>query len=217
MIIFRIKWNFEEGQEILNNKENYKIQVAVVEGSSSSLLKSERIALNLLARSTSITTNARNLAALTPAKLAGTRKTTPGFRLIEKYALTVAGIDTHRMSCTDCIMIKDNHIDLLDIETAIHKTKSFASFTTKIEVECRSIADAEIAIKSGADIVMLDNFIPSELEIQKLKSIKPGIIIELSGGINANNLHLCPAGTILSLGSLTHSLPPLLDFSFKIM
>ena len=123
------------------------------------------------------------------------------------------------MSCTDCIMLKDNHIDLLggNIQTALTKAKSLASFTTKIEVECRSIADAKVAIVSGADIVMLDNFIPTQTEIQNLKAMKSGIIIELSGGITANNLHLYPTGTTLSLGSLTHSLPPLLDFSFKIL
>ena len=185
------------------------------------MLKSERIALNLLARCSSIATHARDLASLTKARLAGTRKTTPGFRLMEKYALAVAGIDTHRMSCTDCIMIKDNHIDLHngDVKSAVLATKSLASFTTKIEVECRSIADAEMAIESGADIVMLDNFIPNDTEIENLSSLNPGILIELSGGINAKNLHLYPDNPriTLSLGSLTHSLPPLLDFSFKII
>ena len=116
-------------------------------------------------------------------------------------------------------MLKDNHIDLLggNIQTALTKAKSLASFATKIEVECRSIAEAKVAIESGADIVMLDNFIPSQTEIQYLKAMKSGILIELSGGITANNLHLYPTGTTLSLGSLTHSLPPLLDFSFKIL
>ena len=192
--------------------------MAVVEGPGSSLLKSERIALNLLARCSSIATNARNLAALTTSKLAGTRKTTPGFRLIEKYALSIAGIDTHRMSCSDCIMLKDNHIDMLGgIEIALKKAKSIASFTTKTEVECRSFEDAKMAIVSGADIVMLDNFIPREDEIEILKALKPEILIEISGGITANNLHSYPQnGVILSLGALTLSLPSLLDFSFKV-
>lgn len=115
-------------------------------------------------------------------------------------------------------MLKDNHIDLLggNIRDAVTKAKSLASFTTKIEVECRSIPEAKVAVESGADIVMLDNFIPSEAEIESLQAMKPEIRIEISGGITANNLHLYPTGTTLSLGSLTHSLPPLLDFSFKI-
>lgn len=124
------------------------------------------------------------------------------------------------MSCTDCIMIKDNHVDLLggNIREAVKRAKALASFTTKIEVECRSVADAKTAIESGADIVMLDNFIPSSADLEGLFALKSGIMIELSGGITPENLHLYPVNPqiILSLGSLTHSLPPLLDFSFKV-
>ena len=199
--------------------------MAIVTGPASNLIKAERLALNLLARSSTIATNARIMAAGKPSvKLAGTRKTTPGFRLVEKYALIVGGIDPHRFSCTDCIMLKDNHIDLLngqgiDLESAIKLTKSLASFTSKLEVECRSIVDAEISIRAGADIVMLDNFVPSEVEISRLKGINPHVGIELSGGITKHNIHLYPddGSIVLSLGALTHSPGELLDFSFKII
>ena len=102
-------------------------------------------------------------------------------------------------------MLKDNHIDLLkeqgiDLKDAISSVKQAASFTAKVEVECRSIADAQISIQSGADIVMLDNFIPSADEISGLKD-STRVIIELSGGINKQNIHLYPndPSIILSL------------------
>ena len=190
-------------------------------GPACSLLRAERIALNLLARCSSISTNAHQIAESTSAHLAGTRKTTPGFRLFEKYALAVAGVDTHRLSCTDCIMIKDNHVDLLggDISNAIDQVKAIAPFTAKIEVECRTINQAETAIKSGADIVMLDNIFPSINDLQSLARINPKVVIELSGGITDQNVSLYQFRDpiVISLGALTHSIPPLLDFSFKII
>ncbi len=118
-------------------------------------------------------------------------------------------------------MIKDNHIDLLggDIAVALARAKSFASFTSKIEVECRSLDQAETAIRSGADIVMLDNFLPSEQDIARLKSLNSRVIIELSGGITTQTISSYPneSSIVLSLGALTHSLPPLLDFSLKVV
>lgn len=210
---------FREGEWICDSQE-----VAIVTGSASGILKAERLALNLLAHSSTIATNARETLKNYPnTKLAGTRKTTPGFRLVEKYALMVGGIDPHRFSCTDCVMLKDNHIDLLkqqgfSLQDAIKLVKSRTSFTLKLEVECRSIYDAEVAIKSGADIVMLDNFIPSDSEILALKYLNSNVIIELSGGITTQNIGLYPENEsiIMSLGALTHSPGKLLDFSFKI-
>lgn len=211
------EWMVEEGQVISSNGP---VRVAVITGPAASLLKAERLALNVLARCTSIATYAHHLSELTSSRLAGTRKTTPGFRLVEKYALAIAGVDPHRQSCTDCIMIKDNHIDLFDgdISDIVKAVKSLASFTTKIEVECRSLVDAENAVESGADIVMFDNFIPSLTDLASLRSFNPRVLIELSGGITPLNIHNYPSdpAIVLSLGSLTHSLPPLLDFSFKI-
>lgn len=215
-----VQWMFEEGEWI-----NRPQAVAIITGPASNLLKAERIALNLLARASTLATNARIISdSKSSAKLAGTRKTTPGFRLVEKYALVVGGIDPHRFSCTDCIMLKDNHIDLLQqqgigLETAIKRLKSITSFTSKIEVECRTTQDAEIAIKSGANVVMLDNFIPSEAEMAALKALNTSVVIELSGGITLQNIHMYPSddSIILSMGSLTHSPGPSLDFSFKIV
>lgn len=208
-------WHVEEGQAI-----NFAQPIALITGPACNILRAERIALNLLARCSSIATNAHNLASQTTSRLAGTRKTTPGFRLFEKYSLAVGGVDTHRISCTDCIMIKDNHVDLLggDISTVLTRAKSLASFTAKIEVECRSLDQAETAIRSGADIVMLDNFLPSQQDIAHLKSLNSNVVIELSGGISAQTISSYPnKSVVLSLGALTHSLPPLLDFSLKIV
>lgn len=211
---------FHEGDWINDAQE-----IAIVTGPASNILKAERIALNLLAHSSTIATNTRIIRQNYPkARLAGTRKTIPGFRLVEKYSLLVGGIDPHRFSCTDCVMLKDNHIDLfkqqgIGLQDAIKLVKSRISFTSKLEVECRSIRDAEISIESGADIVMLDNFIPSDAEISNLKGLNRNVIIELSGGITAKNIGFYPEdeSVILSLGSLTHSPGNFLDFSFKII
>lgn len=183
-------------------------------------MKAERLALNLVARASTVATNAFNLSQMTSSRLAGTRKTTPGFRIVEKYALCVAGIDTHRLSQTGCVMLKDNHIDAFDgdISELVRQTKTMSSFTTKIEVECRSLEDAKAAVLSGADIVMLDNLIPSKDDLLALRGLNPNILIEISGGIRAENIYNYPSdpSVILSLGSLTHSPPNLLDFSLKI-
>lgn len=217
----RAQWMVEEGEWIQCPQA-----IATVTGPAANLLKAERLALNLLARAATLATRARitSDSKSSAAKLAGTRKTTPGFRLVEKYALVVGGVDPHRFSCTDCIMLKDNHIDFLrqhhgiDLETAIKQLKAIASFTSKVEVECRTIKDVEIAIASGANVVMLDNFIPSGAEMAALKALNTSVTIELSGGITRQNIHLYPddESIVLSLGSLTHSPGELLDFSFKL-
>ena len=220
LLFIRVEWIYGEGEMIKVQVHDF-VPVAVVKGSADNLLKGERIALNVLARCSSLATQARTLSSLTKSRLAGTRKTTPGFRLVEKYALQVGGVQTHRMSCTDCVMLKDNHVDLFggsgNLAVAVSQARSISSFTTKIEVECRTVSEAKIAIESGANIVMLDNFIPTDAEIKNLKALNSQIIIELSGGIDGDNLHRYPSdeNLVLSLGCLTHSVP-LLDFSFKV-
>ena len=170
-------------------------------------------------------TKARRLAELKQlvswhGELAGTRKTTPGFRLVEKYALLVGGVSTHRFDLSSMIMLKDNHIwSIGSISHAVQAARKTGGFSTKIEVECRSIAEAREAAKSGADIVMLDNFSPGSLHSSAmiLKQEFPYLIIEASGGINEENItkYFGSDIDVISLGSLTQGYS-CVDFSLKI-
>lgn len=172
--------------------------------------------------------------------VAGTRKTTPGFRLVEKYALIVGGCDQHRYDLSrfvpvhllpwlnfitqfsiSMIMLKDNHIwSSGSITEAVRRAKSVGGFALKVEVECQSQAEAEEAINAGADIVMLDNFNPIILKqtAQALKSKHAHVIVEASGGITAETVaeYCCPHVDVISMGSLTQGVPHI-DFSLKIV
>lgn len=218
----RVEWLAKEGDFISGKR----VEVAKVYGSARNLLLGERTALNMLARASGIATRARELADLKKAHsfkgvVAGTRKTTPGFRLVEKYAMLVGGVDTHRMDLSSMIMLKDNHVwSQGSITKAVQKAKAVAGFSLKIEVECRSISEAEEAIAAGADIVMLDNFEPESLKAaaRQLKAAHPNILIEGSGGITTETItgYFDDAIDVLSLGSLTQGVPHV-DFSLKIV
>jgi len=186
------------------------------------------VALNVLARASGIATKARALKKLAEeanfkGRIAGTRKTTPGFRLAEKYAMIVGGCDTHRMDLSSMIMLKDNHIwSTGSITNAVKKAREVGGFSLKIEVECQSKKEAEEAISAGADIVMLDNFEPPQLH-QVAKELKEefkgrfSFLIEGSGGISQETIssYFGPHVDILSLGTLTQGVAHV-DFSLKI-
>ena len=201
--------------------------IARVQGPVYRLLQGERVSLNILSRLSGIATDSRRYStALSAAgqhtKVAGTRKTTPGLRMFEKYALIVGGADPHRYDLSSCVMLKDNHIDAMggDIAEAVRRAKQIAGFTVKVEVECRSLSDARVAAYSGADIVMLDNFKADSAHetAQIIKTEFPSVIVEVSGGIGSLEHLLAYAGPhidIVSMGSLTHS-HSTVDFSLKI-
>ncbi|KAJ1973729.1 nicotinate-nucleotide diphosphorylase (carboxylating) [Dimargaris xerosporica] len=221
----KVEWLVDEGAEFEPIKE-----IAYVYGSARHLLMAERVGLNMLARCSGIATRARKLKALKSQHgyqgiVAGTRKTTPGFRIVEKYAMLVGGVDTHRMDLSSCIMLKDNHIwSQGSITAAVTKARSVGGFSIKIEVECQSEAEADEAIEAGADIVMLDNFTPEGIKVAaaSLKDRwaqrgRPTIQIEASGGITENTIaqYFSPAIDIISLGSVTQGVPHV-DFSLKV-
>ncbi|KAJ1978616.1 nicotinate-nucleotide diphosphorylase (carboxylating) [Dimargaris verticillata] len=221
----RVEWLVDEGAEFEPIKE-----IAYVYGSARHLLMAERVGLNMLARCSGIATRARKLSALKAQHgykgiVAGTRKTTPGFRIVEKYAMVVGGIDTHRMDLSSCIMLKDNHIwSQGSITAAVKKARAVGGFSIKIEVECQSEAEADEAIQAGADIVMLDNFTSEGIKVAaaSLKDRwaqqgRPDIQIEASGGITEDTVaqYFSPAIDIISLGSVTQGVPHV-DFSLKI-
>ncbi|WMW21340.1 carboxylating nicotinate-nucleotide diphosphorylase [Methanolobus mangrovi] len=183
-------------------------------GSSLSILRTERLVLNFLGHLCGVATNTRNCVDIarrySDVRIACTRKTTPGLRKYEKMAVIAGGGDPHRFNLSDTIMIKDNHVKLMGVEGALLSAKAKAGFTQKIEVEVESAADALTAATSGADIIMLDNMGPGEVinTVQMLKrsSIPGHIIIEVSGGINMDNLEdYAKTGVdIISMGSLIH-------------
>ncbi|KAJ1749337.1 nicotinate-nucleotide diphosphorylase (carboxylating) [Coemansia sp. RSA 1821] len=226
MVAMWVTWNFEEGAEIIPNDR--KVEVAVVQGPARLILMGERLALNILARCSGVASRARRLRSIADSCgfqgiVAGTRKTTPGFRLVEKYGMQVGGADTHRMDLSSMVILKDNHIWATgSITNAVKQARTVAGFSIKIEVECQSEAEAMEAIDAGADIVMLDNFNPSELElaaasIKASLGAKKQVLIEASGGITEANAaeYMVPGIDIISFGSMTQSVPHV-DFSLKI-
>ncbi len=197
-------------------------------GNARKILMTERVILNLLSHMSGIATVTRDIVEKAKKVnpkiiIAATRKTLPGLRLLEKYAVKIGGGDTHRMSLTDMILIKDNHLKIIgDVEKAIRMAKKLASFTKKIEIEVSSLEDAIKAAKSGADIIMLDNMTPNEVKevIETLKKLglRKRVLIEASGGITPENIEeYAKTGVdIISLGYLTHSAPAL-DISLEVI
>ena len=183
--------------------------------------------LNVLSRCSAIATaarhamlQAREAGASFQGVVAGTRKTTPGFRLVEKYGLLVGGVDMHRFDLSQAVMIKDNHIDSCgSIERAIGRARQVTPHTMKIEVEVRSLEEAEEACVHGADIIMLDNFSPEQARetAVQIKGRFPHICIEVSGGISEANLseYLGEGIDVISMGCLIQQ-AGVLDFSLKI-
>ncbi|GMH83962.1 hypothetical protein TL16_g09771, partial [Triparma laevis f. inornata] len=199
------------------------ILLATITGPANSLLFGERTALNILSRCSGVSTVSNRYAELAKdwsGTIAGTRKTTPGFRLIEKYGLLVSNVDTHRLDLSHMVMLKDNHIwSHGSITLAIKKARSGCGFTSKIEVECRNLEEGLEAGEAGADVIMLDNYIGCEVEndAREIKEMYPGVIIEVSGGITEESLeeYLQPSVDVISVGKLTQGYE-CLDFSLKI-
>jgi nicotinate-nucleotide pyrophosphorylase len=172
--------------------------LATVTGPARGLLLGERVALNILARCSGVASVSRGLlvnlrSAGYRGVLAGTRKTTPGFRLVEKYGMLVGGADTHRMDLSSMIMLKDNHIwSRGSITDAVLAAKAAGGFSLKVEVEVQSEEEADEAIAAGADVVMLDNFTGPGVKVAA-KSLKEKwrgkreFLLEVSGGLRVDN------------------------------
>lgn len=196
--------------------------VARLTGPARSILTGERVCLNFMQRTSGIATTTRRLAERLKyykAKLVETRKTVPGLRLLDKYAVRVGGAANHRFGLYDAVLIKDNHIAIAGgIRPAILAArKSLGSFTTKIEVEVEDLAGLEEALGAGADIIMLDNMDPETMR-QAVERVAGRAVLEASGGINADNLEeVAKTGVdYISMGALTHSVKAL-DLSLDIV
>lgn len=190
----------------------------VVSGEMKDILTGERVALNFLQRLSGIATATNKYVKKingTNIKLLDTRKTTPGHRVLEKYAVKVGGGYNHRFGLFDGVMLKDNHIDAAGgIKKAVAAVKERIPATVKIEVECRTLLDVKDAVEAGADIVMLDNFRVDE--ISKAKELAKDIKVEISGGITLENIDNYVKYNVdyISVGSLTHNIRSV-DISLK--
>lgn len=199
-----------------------------IKGKASSILKGERTALNILGRMSGIASHTRRLKEVInkvnpEIRLAATRKTIPGFRFFDKKAVILGGGDSHRFGLDDAILIKDNHLKIFgSIEMAVKSAISLTSFTKKIEIETSSLEDVLIAIKAGADIIMLDNLDPKTVSIivNKLKEmgLRKKVILEASGNIDIENIrdYAMTNVDVISSGSITHSIKNI-DFSLEVI
>ena len=195
----------------------------VLKGFADVLLTGERVALNLMQRMSGVATLTRAYVKAvegTGAAIVDTRKTTPGLRLLEKYAVTIGGGKNHRMGLDDGVLIKDNHIALAGgVAEAVHAAKNTVGHLHKIEVEITNWAQLREAIEAGADIVMLDNQTPDEAAklVEMARGLNPAVLIEASGGMDLDRVRsYAEAGVdLISVGRLTHSARAV-DISFKI-
>ena len=198
-----------------------------VNGHARALLMGERLALNIVGRMAGIATQTTKVVNSVKEKnhktrVAATRKTLPGMREFDKRAVVHGGGDPHRFGLDDCVLIKDNHLELVpSVTEAIKRARDGISFTKMVEIEVRSLEDAEEAAREGADIIMLDNIAAPEIkewlgELDK-KGLREGFIYEASGGITFENAaNYAAAGVdIISMGALTHSVRSL-DVKFEI-
>ncbi|TIB32255.1 hypothetical protein E3P86_03189 [Wallemia ichthyophaga] len=218
-----VEWHINEGDSFEPVKH-----IATVRGAVRFLLLGERVALNVLSRCSGIASMSRWF--LDTARdagyegiIAGTRKTTPGFRLVEKYAMIVGGIDAHRNDLSSMVMLKDNHIwSKGSITNAVQAVRSVAGFSLRLDVEVQDEKEANEAIDAGADVIMLDNIAGEELHAvsRRLKEKWTGkrhFLLETSGGIEAHNLteRLGDSIDILST-SAVHQNVQHIDYSMKI-
>ena len=204
-----------------------KTVVLKITGDARTLLSIERSLLNILTRMSGIATTTYRLIekvrnAGFKTRVASTRKVAPGLSYFDKKAVMLGGGDTHRLHLDDLVLIKDNHLAIVgDIRKAIKQARKTVSFSKKIEIEVSAAKEALEATKSGADIVMLDNFPPKEvretISLLKKNRLRDKVLIEASGGINEQNIleYAATGVDIVSLGEITHSAKAL-DISLEI-
>ncbi|MCI0527934.1 MAG: carboxylating nicotinate-nucleotide diphosphorylase, partial [Nitrospira sp.] len=165
--------------------------IAHLEGDGRSILMGERVAINFLQRLSAIATlTSKYVKAVKgfKVKIVDTRKTTPGLRALEKYAVRVGGGHNHRFGLDRGILIKDNHVDLIgSLSQAVERAKKSAPHSLKIEVEARDLQEVQEALSSGADIILLDNMKPEEIK-KAVEIIKGRALVEASGGISLPNV-----------------------------
>ncbi|MGH9355980.1 MAG: carboxylating nicotinate-nucleotide diphosphorylase [Terriglobia bacterium] len=212
------KINRPDGAALAPNDEP-----ALIRANAQALLSGERVALNLLQRLTGIATLARQYVeavAGTPARIVDTRKTTPGIRALEKYAVTVGGAENHRRGLDDAILVKENHIRLAGgIPQAMQAVRTLRGEARFIEIEVTTIDEMQQALAQSPDMILLDNMPPEAVRhaVKLVRQQDGKILIEASGGITLANVRAyAEAGADwISVGALTHSAPAA-DLSLEI-
>jgi nicotinate-nucleotide pyrophosphorylase (carboxylating) len=191
-----------------------------VAGPTASLLTAERTALNFLQRLSGIATLARRFAdAAAPlgVRVVDTRKTTPGYRALEKYAVRCGGCANHRSSLGEHVLIKDNHIAAAgSLAKAVRLARAGAPHPAKIEVEAKTLSEVREAVRAGAEVILLDNMTPDRIRAA-VAIIGGAAMVEISGGVRLETLraHAVDGVDVISVGALTHSAPAA-DFSLTI-
>ena len=194
--------------------------IAELEGRTRFLLKGERTALNLLQHMSGVATATRRAVKLvegTPASITDTRKTLPGLRALQKYAVTVGGGKNHRFNLSDGAMLKDNHIDAAGgIPQAVAAIRDRLGHMVKLEVETRNLEEVRQALEAGADVIMMDNMDCAAMA-EAVRLVDGRALLEASGGITDDTLRaVAETGVdIISIGALTHSVKAM-DISMKI-
>jgi len=200
--------------------------IAEITGPAAPILSGERLALNFLQRLSGIATLTRrfvNAVDPRPAKILDTRKTTPGWRRLEKYAVRVGGGQNHRLGLYDQVLLKENHLQFLGggpaaVGAAVRQARAAVPPPTRVEVEVETQEEFLAAVDAGADIIMLDNMSPDEMRacVGSLVDRSPRPIIEASGGVTLENVAEIAATGVdwISVGALTHSAPAL-DLSLR--
>jgi len=207
--------NFSDGSRVVRGDV-----IATVQGAAADLLMGERVALNLLQRLSGIATiTSRFVEAVrgTKARIVDTRKTTPGLRELEKYAVRVGGAHNHRTGLYDGVLIKENHIAAAGgIAEAIGRARAHVPHTLKIEIETESLAQVEEALAAGADVIMLDNMSLADMR-SAVAMVSGRVPLEASGGVNLDTVRaIAETGVdIISVGALTHS-PQAMDISMLL-
>lgn len=184
--------------------------VLEVEGPTTALLTAERTALNFIQRLSGIATQSRRfaeVAAKLGIRIVDTRKTTPGYRALEKYAVRCGGCHNHRFSLGEHVLIKDNHIAAAgSVTAAVTRCREAAPHGAKIECEAKTLAEVREAVKAGAEILLLDNMSPSMIG-EAITIIAGSALVEVSGGVRFETLaqYAVPGVDVISIGALTHS------------
>ncbi|MGI5901392.1 MAG: carboxylating nicotinate-nucleotide diphosphorylase [Desulfitobacteriia bacterium] len=194
--------------------------IATLKGPLAGILQAERTALNFLQHLSGISTLTRNLVdqvADLGVKIVDTRKTLPGLRALQKYAVKVGGGQNHRFGLYDAVILKDNHLAIAGgIKEAVSQVRARIGHMVKIEVECETLEQVQEALQGDVDVIMLDNMSPSEMRTA-VKLINQRAIVEASGGISEENIReIALTGVdVISVGKLTHSVRAV-DFSLVI-
>lgn len=213
----KFKSSYNEGDWIY--KGGYYF--ALAEGRASSLLKAERVALNFLQHTCAIATLTRMFVEAVkglPVTILDTRKTTPGLRHLEKYAVWVGGGRNHRYNLSDGVLIKDNHLNITrGVAPTISNLKKKVPFLNKIEIEVKNLRQFKEALEADAEVIMLDNMAVEDIK-EAVQMAKGKALLEVSGGITLDNVRQYAATGVdyISVGDLTHSAPGV-DISFIIV